>query len=204
MPSGVVSSNSGRGRPRVQGPGFRLPLSAPGRARVARRLPWVEVLSVKRFLPDVALPAVARGCTEQRERSHRSGVLLRGRSGRAGPAPGTPSAPLWTPGSVLLAGLSGGGRCVLRASSLEGASFCRGPFSRHERKGDHAFQRKSVPRQICFSRENVSTVKEHKTDSFKMTLASVPLDGGRVHIPDLKNPAVKYRQRGHCWARERL
>uniref|UniRef100_A0A8C9E530 Mitochondrial ribosome-associated GTPase 2 n=1 Tax=Phocoena sinus TaxID=42100 RepID=A0A8C9E530_PHOSS len=55
VPSGVVSSNSGRGRPRVQGPGFRLPLSAPGRARVARRLPWVEVLSVKRFLPDVAL-----------------------------------------------------------------------------------------------------------------------------------------------------
>ena len=130
--------------------------------------------------------------------SHGSGVLLRGRSGRAGPAPGTPSAPLRTPGSVLLAGLSGGGRRVLRVSSLEGASFCRGPFSRHERKGDHAFQRNSVPRQICFSRENVSTVKEHKTDSFKMTLASVPLDGGRVRIPHLKNPAVKYRQRGHC------
>lgn len=55
VPSGVVSANSGRGSPRVHGPGFRLPLSARGRARVARRLLWVEVLSVKRFLPDVAL-----------------------------------------------------------------------------------------------------------------------------------------------------
>ena len=70
VPSRVVSANSGWGRPRVPGPGFtaspqRAWAGSGGPETPSGRGPECETLPPGRC----SVPAVARGCTEQRERA---------------------------------------------------------------------------------------------------------------------------------------